>query len=105
VVDSRHEIAGERDGNAQTPLETWAIEVADGVWVSSKTTIASSVGFGSVIGAHSFVSKLIEAYTLAVGTPARVKKMLDGHGHSRGRRVGTSFRPAGARREAALSSG
>jgi acetyltransferase-like isoleucine patch superfamily enzyme len=76
VVDSRHEIAGERNGNAQTPLETWAIEVGDGVWVSSKCTIASSVGFGSVIGAHSFVAKPIASRVLAFGAPAAAKRSL-----------------------------
>jgi acetyltransferase-like isoleucine patch superfamily enzyme len=77
IVDSRHEIASERNGWAQTPLVTWPIEVADGVWVSSRSTVASSVGFGSVIGAHSFVAKPIAAKVLAYGTPASARRSLD----------------------------
>jgi acetyltransferase-like isoleucine patch superfamily enzyme len=76
VVDSRHEIASARNGRAQTPLETWSIRVEDGVWVSSKGTLAASVGFGSVIGANSFVSRPIPGGVLAFGTPAKVGRPL-----------------------------
>jgi acetyltransferase-like isoleucine patch superfamily enzyme len=71
VVDSRHQFHGRRTGQAQTPLETWPIEIGDGVWVSSKSTVSASVGFGSVIGAHSFVSRAVPDHVLAYGVPAK----------------------------------
>jgi maltose O-acetyltransferase len=76
VADNRHEYGESRDGMAETPLVSWPIEIGDGVWISSHTTVASSVGFGSIIGAQSLVSKPVPARVLAFGTPATVRQQL-----------------------------
>lgn len=48
------------------------IVIGDGVLVNAKSTIINSIGDRAVIGANSVVTKPIPAYTLAVGTPARL---------------------------------
>jgi acetyltransferase-like isoleucine patch superfamily enzyme len=80
VVDSRHELHSPRTGKAETPLETWPVEIGDGVWISSKSTVGASIGFGSVIGAHSFVSKPIPPLVLAFGVPATPRNELAASG-------------------------
>jgi acetyltransferase-like isoleucine patch superfamily enzyme len=57
---------------------TSPITIGNDVWLGSKSTIlrGSIIGDGAVIGAHSLVNKKIEAYTLAVGTPAKEIKKI-----------------------------
>lgn len=48
------------------------ITIGDGVGVSDKCTIQSSIGERSMIGSHSVVNRPIPAFSVAAGVPARV---------------------------------
>ena len=52
--------------------------IEDNVWVGDNVVILSGVtiGRGSVIGANSVVTKSIPAYSMAIGSPAKVIKGL-----------------------------
>ena len=52
------------------------ISIGDNVWVGNNVTITkgSQIGEGSVIGANSVVKGYIPPFSLAVGSPAKVKK-------------------------------
>ena len=54
------------------------IIIEDDVWVGEKVSIMPGVhiGQGAIIGANSIVTKDIPAYAIAVGSPAKVIKML-----------------------------
>ncbi len=53
--------------------------IGENVWLGAKSTIlaGSVVGDGAVVGAHSLVSGVVPSCSLAVGTPAYIKKMMD----------------------------
>ena len=55
------------------------IKIGNNVWIGEGVMIMPGVtiGDGCVIGAHSIVSKDVPAYTIAVGTPAKVIKKYD----------------------------
>lgn len=52
------------------------VTIGNNVWVAPDTKImkGACIGDGCVIGSNSMVNKVIDANTLAVGTPARVAK-------------------------------
>lgn len=54
------------------------VHVGRNVWIGDKATILPgvSIGEGSIIGANSVVSNDIPAYSVAVGNPAKVVKMV-----------------------------
>ena len=60
-------------------LSTSAIIIKDNVWIGEGVCIMAGVtiGFGSVIGALSVVTKNIPDYSIAVGSPAKVIKEYD----------------------------
>ncbi len=47
------------------------LRIGDGVMVMAKCTIFADVGEGTVVGAHSVVSRPLPAHCLALGAPAR----------------------------------
>jgi virginiamycin A acetyltransferase len=53
------------------------IRIGHNVWVGDKVTILPgvSIGDGAVVGAASVVTKTIPPFSVAVGNPAKVKKM------------------------------
>lgn len=55
------------------------IHIGKGVMIGMETMIMPGVtiGDGAVIGAHSTVTKDIPAYTIAVGNPAKVVKIIE----------------------------
>lgn len=60
-------------------METDApIIIEDDVWIGANCTVAGGVTIGrcSVIGANSFVNVDVPPYSLAAGTPARVRRSL-----------------------------
>ena len=50
------------------------VPIGNNVWIGDNVTILSGIciGVGAVIGAGSIVTKSIEAYSIAVGSPAKV---------------------------------
>jgi lipopolysaccharide O-acetyltransferase len=60
-------------------LSTSPIIIKDNVWIGEGVCIMAGVtiGFGSIIGALSVVTKSIPDYSIAVGSPAEVIKEYD----------------------------
>jgi acetyltransferase-like isoleucine patch superfamily enzyme len=59
----------------QSPLSCPAdVEIGDGVWVGNNVCIlpGARIGQGSIIGANSVVNSTIPAFSVAVGSPARI---------------------------------
>jgi acetyltransferase-like isoleucine patch superfamily enzyme len=54
------------------------LTIGDGAVVMSKCTVTADVGAGTVVGAHSLVTKPLPAHCLAGGVPARVLADLAG---------------------------
>lgn len=54
------------------------ISIGENVWLGAKSTVlaGSKIGDSAVIGAHALVLGEIPARTLAIGTPASVKKFI-----------------------------
>ena len=52
--------------------------IEDNVWIGERSTILKGVhiGKGSIIGCDSVVTKNIPAYSIAVGNPAIVVKVI-----------------------------
>jgi acetyltransferase-like isoleucine patch superfamily enzyme len=72
VVDSKHRFRDSSDPGAFRALDFRPVTIADGVWVSSKATVAADVGERSVIAANAAVVADVPAWSLAGGVPARV---------------------------------
>lgn len=60
-------------------LSTRPVTIKDNVWIGEGVCIMPGVtiGFGSIIGASSVVTKDIPDYAIAVGSPAKVVKVYD----------------------------
>lgn len=60
-------------------LSTNPINIRDNVWIGEGVCVMSGVtiGYGSIIGALSVVTKDIPDYSIAVGSPAKVVKEYD----------------------------
>lgn len=60
-------------------LSTRPVIIEDNVWIGESVCImpGTKIGFGSIIGALSVVTKDIPPYSIAVGTPAVVIKVYD----------------------------
>lgn len=63
--------------NLQGATERRPVVIGNDVWIGTRTVILPGVhiGDGAVIGAGSVVTTSIPAYSIAVGVPARVKRM------------------------------
>jgi acetyltransferase-like isoleucine patch superfamily enzyme len=70
VVDSKHRFR-EADIDDARGLEFEPVTIGDGVWVSSKATVAADVGERAVVAANSVVTKPVPAWTLVGGVPAQ----------------------------------
>lgn len=54
------------------------LEIGDDVWIGHNATIlpgCSSIGRGAIIGAGSLVTRDVPAYSISVGTPAKMMRM------------------------------
>ncbi|MBN1005322.1 DapH/DapD/GlmU-related protein [Amphritea pacifica] len=60
-------------------LSSSPVSIEDNVWIGESVSILPGVtiGKGSIIGANSVVTRNIDAYTIAVGVPAKVVKKFD----------------------------
>lgn len=83
ISDHSHGDVNAMDGWIDAPLRRplfskGSVVIEDDVWLGEKVTVMPGVhiGRGAVIGANSVVTKDIPAYAIAVGSPARVIKML-----------------------------
>jgi acetyltransferase-like isoleucine patch superfamily enzyme len=73
IDDSRHEL------EPGTPLYNGPTVIGDNVWLAANVSVLPGVtiGSGSVIGAHSVVTRDIPPNSFAVGSPARVTRTLN----------------------------
>lgn len=55
------------------------VVIEDGVWLGQRVCVlpGTHIGKNSIIGANSVVTHDIPAYTIAVGSPARIIKKWD----------------------------
>lgn len=69
---------------AHRPLSCKPVVIEDDVWIGESAVILPGVtlGRGSVIGALSTVTKDVPAYSISVGSPARVIRQYDFDAHS-----------------------
>ncbi len=74
IVSTNHKYEDCETPVAQQPLETGKVHIANDVWIGAHVTIAHNVSIGahSIIGANSFVNADIPAYSVVVGSPAKV---------------------------------
>lgn len=72
IVDSNHQIAGDRLINQQ-PNETAAVQIGDDVWIGTGAKILKgvTVAEGAVIAAGAIVSNDVGPYEIVGGIPAR----------------------------------
>lgn len=83
ISDHSHGNVNDMDGVVVAPLERplyskGPIIIEDDVWLGEKVSVMPGVhiGRGAIIGANSVVTKDIPAYAVAVGSPAKVIRML-----------------------------
>ena len=64
---------------ARRPLSCSPVVIEDDVWIGENAVILPGVriGRGSIIGALSTVTKDVPAYTISVGSPARIIKQYE----------------------------
>lgn len=85
ISDHNHGSYG--DSHSDSPLTipservsvSQGVIIEDNVWIGESACILPGVtiGFGSIIGALSVVSKSIPPYSIAVGNPAKIVKKYD----------------------------
>jgi maltose O-acetyltransferase len=77
IISGGHEIAG-AGPRAAGPGNSKPIVIEDGVWIGAGSIILGGVRIGqhSVIGAGSVVVRDIPPYSVAVGSPCRVKRHI-----------------------------
>ena len=79
IRDQDHDFTGRRPYRAAGLLVA-PVTIGDNVWLGAKVTVTRGVTIGdnSVIGANSVVTSDIPANSIAVGSPARVFRMIGG---------------------------
>ncbi|HEV8193226.1 MAG TPA: acyltransferase [Ktedonobacterales bacterium] len=78
IHDENHRTAQLGRPIARQGFETKPIVIGDNVWVGAKATILPGVQIGdhAVIGANAVVTHDVPPYSLAVGVPARVVRLM-----------------------------
>lgn len=79
IVAADHPIHPESRTNGESfPITCAPVEIGDDVWIGAGVTILKGVkiGKGSVIGAHSLVTRDIPPMVVAAGTPCRVLRAI-----------------------------
>lgn len=80
IIDYNHGMSPLCENYLDNPLLiSEGVFIEDGVWIGNNVVILPGVTIGkkSVIGAGAVVTKSIPAYSLALGSPARVVKHYD----------------------------
>ncbi|WP_442844798.1 CatB-related O-acetyltransferase [Leeuwenhoekiella sp. H156] len=77
IFYSTNNLTGKINNNKNYFKEYEKIKIGNDVWIGADVIIMDGVtiGDGSIIGAGSIVTKNIPDYSIAVGSPAKVKKM------------------------------
>lgn len=78
IRDQNHRFLRADKPITEQGFDVEAISIGRNVWLGTKATVlaGASIGDGTVIGAHTLVLGNIPSHSLAVGTPAVVKKSL-----------------------------
>lgn len=78
IRDQNHRFSDATLPISEQDFDVAPISIGENVWIGAKSTILAGavIGDGAVIGAHSLVLGDIPPRTLAVGTPAKVKRAL-----------------------------
>ena len=80
ITDHSHGMNPDTQGGySKQPLIVKSVHIGEGVWLGQRVCVLPGVTIGehSIIGANSVVTHDIPAYSIAVGTPARVVKRWD----------------------------
>lgn len=80
ITDHNHGMnPTKRGGYSPQPLIVKDVRICEGVWLGQRACVLPGVTIGahSIIGANSVVTHDIPAYSIAVGSPARVVKVWD----------------------------
>lgn len=86
ISDHTHgSYSGNKQSNPSQPpnereIICGSVEIGDRVWIGENVAVllGVSIGESSIIGANSVVTKSIPAFSIAVGSPAKVIKTWDG---------------------------
>lgn len=80
ITDHNHGMNPELQGGySEQPLLTNKVLIKEGVWLGEHVSVLPGVTIGehSIVGTNSVVTHDIPAYSVAVGSPAKVIKMWD----------------------------
>lgn len=80
IIDYNHGLSPLTDNYLDNPLKiSKGVTIEDGAWIGNNVLIMPGVeiGFKSIIGAGSVVTKTIPPYSIAAGNPAKVIKIYD----------------------------
>lgn len=71
LVDGKHRFGDPSRHILDQGYDYRPLRIEDGVMVMAKCTIFNDIGAGTMVGAHSVVSRPLPAHCLALGAPAR----------------------------------
>jgi acetyltransferase-like isoleucine patch superfamily enzyme len=75
VTDGNHSFEGPGQLIGLQGLDTREIDIGDDVWIGAKATVIHNIGSGAVIGANAVVTRPVPSKAVAVGVPAKVKRL------------------------------
>jgi acetyltransferase-like isoleucine patch superfamily enzyme len=78
LVDGAHRFRDPNRPIAEQGYDYRPLRIGDGVMVMAKCTIFAGIGDGTVVGAHSVVSRPLPPRCLSLGAPARPVEFFEG---------------------------